>query len=119
MPRKAAHPNCLIIAGPNGAEKTTFAAEFLPLYFQYLDFINPDLIVRQFQHPVSDRCFHIMSLRYLRAGTISFVPAGTGSVSLRNPPLKTVGYFRPSLTGLQAAKLRCEPLKDRADERGI
>ena len=37
-------PDCYIIAGSNGAGKTTFAREFLPRYVQCLDFINPDLI---------------------------------------------------------------------------
>ena len=33
-----------LIAGSNGAGKTTFACEFLPEYAQCLRFINPDLI---------------------------------------------------------------------------
>src|SRR5881397_2144295 len=44
MPRRAAKPNCYIIAGSNGAGKTTFATEFLPLYLNCRDFINPDQI---------------------------------------------------------------------------
>jgi hypothetical protein len=32
MPTKTGHPNCYIIAGSNGAGKTTFATEFLPSY---------------------------------------------------------------------------------------
>ena len=46
MARKAAQPNCFIIAGPNGAGKTTFATEFLPLYANCRNFINADLIAR-------------------------------------------------------------------------
>ena len=37
-------PECYIIAGSNGAGKTTFAREFLPRHVQCLDFINPDMI---------------------------------------------------------------------------
>ena len=48
MPRKAAHPNCYIIAGSNGAGKTTFATEFLPLYANCRNFINPDLLARAY-----------------------------------------------------------------------
>jgi len=43
MPRAAA-PNCYIIAGSNGAGKTTFAMEFLPHYADCPNFINSDLI---------------------------------------------------------------------------
>ncbi len=35
-----------IIAGPNGAEKTTFALKFLPQYVECLEFVNADLIAR-------------------------------------------------------------------------
>lgn len=48
MPRKTAHPNCYIIAGSNGAGKTTFATRFLPLYANCRSFINPDLIARAY-----------------------------------------------------------------------
>ncbi|MCK5806364.1 MAG: hypothetical protein KAI66_26265 [Lentisphaeria bacterium] len=37
-------PNCYIIAGSNGAGKTTFAREFLPNWVGCVNFINPDLI---------------------------------------------------------------------------
>ena len=37
-------PKCYIIAGSNGAGKTTFAREFLPHYAGCVNFINPDLI---------------------------------------------------------------------------
>jgi predicted ABC-type ATPase len=46
MPRK--RPNCYIIAGSNGAGKTTFATEFLPLYANCRNFINPDLLARAY-----------------------------------------------------------------------
>src|SRR5690349_19862316 len=46
MPRK--HANCYIIAGSNGAGKTTFATEFLPLYANCRNFINPDLLARAY-----------------------------------------------------------------------
>ena len=48
MSRKTAHPNCYIIAGSNGAGKTTFATEFLPLYANCRNFINADLIARAY-----------------------------------------------------------------------
>ena len=37
---------CYIIAGPNGAAKTTFAKEFLPVEAECLNFINADLIAQ-------------------------------------------------------------------------
>ncbi len=38
------HPQLYVIAGPNGADKTTFARQFLPRYRDCLEFINADLI---------------------------------------------------------------------------
>lgn len=46
MPRRGPQPNCYIIAGSNGAGKSTFATEFLPHYANCPNFINPDLIAR-------------------------------------------------------------------------
>jgi predicted ABC-type ATPase len=46
MPRSTPNPNCYIVAGSNGAGKTTFATEFLPRYADCVNFINPDLIAR-------------------------------------------------------------------------
>jgi predicted ABC-type ATPase len=46
MPRSKPKPNCYIVAGSNGAGKTTFATEFLPRYAECTNFINPDLIAR-------------------------------------------------------------------------
>jgi len=40
------NPNAYIIAGPNGAWKTTFAREFLPNYANCRIFINADLIAQ-------------------------------------------------------------------------
>jgi predicted ABC-type ATPase len=40
--------NCYIIAGSNGAGKTTFATQFLPFYANCRNFINPDLLARAF-----------------------------------------------------------------------
>lgn len=40
--------NCYIIAGSNGAGKTTFATEFLPHYANCRNFINPDLLAKAF-----------------------------------------------------------------------
>jgi predicted ABC-type ATPase len=45
MPTRS-NPNCYIIAGSNGAGKTTFATRFLPRYAECVNFINPDLIAR-------------------------------------------------------------------------
>jgi predicted ABC-type ATPase len=45
MPR-IDQPNCYVIAGSNGAGKTTFATRFLPNYADCVNFINPDLIAR-------------------------------------------------------------------------
>lgn len=41
-------PYCLIIAGPNGAAKTTFAKEFLLKELQIVNFVNADLIAAGF-----------------------------------------------------------------------
>ena len=38
------HPKCIIIAGPNGAGKITFAREFLSKEVGVVHFVNPDLI---------------------------------------------------------------------------
>ncbi|MFN0316112.1 MAG: zeta toxin family protein [Burkholderiales bacterium] len=37
-------PRCIVIAGPNGSGKTTFAREFLPKGAGVLHFVNADLI---------------------------------------------------------------------------
>ena len=37
-------PRCIIIAGPNGSGKTTFATQFLPKDAGIVDFVNADLI---------------------------------------------------------------------------
>ena len=46
MARPVNQPNCYIIAGSNGAGKSTFATKFLPGYAGCVNFINPDLIAR-------------------------------------------------------------------------
>src|SRR5436309_1941799 len=46
MPRSNPQPNCYVIAGSNGAGKSTFATTFLPSYAGCVNFINPDLIAR-------------------------------------------------------------------------
>src|SRR5512139_673533 len=48
MARITGHPNCYIIAGPNGVGKTTFATKFLPIYVGCRNFINPDLLARAY-----------------------------------------------------------------------
>lgn len=40
----AQQPTVYVIAGPNGAEKTTFATEFLPDFVNCREFLNADLI---------------------------------------------------------------------------
>jgi len=37
-------PRCIVIAGQNGAGKTTFAREFLPKDAGVMHFVNADLI---------------------------------------------------------------------------
>ena len=44
MKNKNRRPNLYIIAGFNGAGKTTFARKFLPEYVECLEFVNADLI---------------------------------------------------------------------------
>jgi hypothetical protein len=46
MSRKKSHPNCYIIAGSNGAGKTTFATEFLPVYANCRNFGLPSVMPR-------------------------------------------------------------------------
>jgi predicted ABC-type ATPase len=40
----AIHPQCIVIAGPNGSGKTTFARNYLPNAAGVIHFINADLI---------------------------------------------------------------------------
>ncbi len=42
--RPARHPRCIVIAGPNGSGKTTFAREYLPREGAMVHFVNADLI---------------------------------------------------------------------------
>jgi predicted ABC-type ATPase len=42
--KRKGRPRCLLIAGPNGVGKTTFAREYLPTDARILNFVNADLI---------------------------------------------------------------------------
>jgi len=44
MGSKRANPRCIIIAGPNGSGKTTFARDYLSSIARMIHFINADLI---------------------------------------------------------------------------
>jgi predicted ABC-type ATPase len=42
--KRTLQPRCIVIAGPNGAEKTTFARRYLPAKARVIHFVNADLI---------------------------------------------------------------------------
>lgn len=44
MAKKRSKPRCIVIAGPNGVGKTTFARDYLPSIAGLIHFINADLI---------------------------------------------------------------------------
>jgi predicted ABC-type ATPase len=44
MRKRKRQPRCIIIAGSNGAGKTTFAREYLPAVARVIRFVNADLI---------------------------------------------------------------------------
>jgi predicted ABC-type ATPase len=44
--RRKRRPRCIVIAGPNGSGKTTFAREYLPKIAGVIPFVNADLIAQ-------------------------------------------------------------------------
>src|SRR5437667_12181526 len=76
MPRRTVHPNCYIIAGPNGAGTTTFATKFLPAYANCRNFINPDLLARAFS-PFDPDAGMVRAGRTVLARIAEFRAAGT------------------------------------------
>lgn len=46
MNRRQRRPRCIVIAGPNGSGKTTFAREYLPKIAGIIPFVNADLIAQ-------------------------------------------------------------------------
>jgi predicted ABC-type ATPase len=44
MAKGKRQPRCIVIAGPNGADKTTFARRYLPQKARAIHFVNADLI---------------------------------------------------------------------------
>jgi predicted ABC-type ATPase len=46
MSRQKRRPRCIVIAGPNGSGKTTFAREYLPKVAGVIPFVNADLIAQ-------------------------------------------------------------------------
>ena len=69
-------PNCYIIAGSNGAGKTTFATEFLPLYANCRNFINPDLLARAFS-PFDPDAGMLRAGRTVLERIVEFTQAGS------------------------------------------
>jgi len=55
-------PTCLVIAGPNGSGKTTFATKYLPLYANCQNFVNPDLLAKAFS-PFNPDTAHIKAAK--------------------------------------------------------
>jgi predicted ABC-type ATPase len=91
MGSKRAQPRCIIIAGPNGSGKTTFARYYLPGIAGLIHFINADLIAGGMS-PLRP------SLAALTAGRLVLRELG------RLVEARAEFAFESTLSGLQYAK---------------
>ena len=95
---------CIVIAGPNGSGKTTFAREFLPKEAEVVHFVNADLIagglapLRPQNAAVAAGRILLKELDRLAAGKESFALEST---------LSGLGYL-PRLKRYRAAGFRIE-----------
>ena len=100
-PRRKKKPLCIIIAGPNGSGKTTFAREFLPKYANIVHFVNADLIagglspLRPENGAIAAGRVFLKELDRLAASRADFAfestPSGLGYIS-RLKRWKAAGY---------------------------
>jgi len=87
-------PNLYVIAGPNGARKTTFAREFLPHYAKCENFVNADLIAQGLS-PFSPAAAGIKAGRLLLNQIREFADRRTGF----GFETTLAGWCRPLLDG--------------------